>query len=124
MITGARAISVSISFPRSPSRSYFATKTLTRRILYRRDGVHDASGEERLGYLQLPAVAADVRVGREDRRSGAEGVGVAVGGAGLRERDPRRAEPAPQRAGHALAVVLPGAAFEGLAARRRPQELG
>lgn len=89
---------------------------------HRRDGVHDACSEERLGHLQLAAVAARVRVGGEGGagRARAEGVGVALGGPGAVAAR-ARAQPAPQRARHALAVLLPRAALARLAARRRRQ---
>ena len=123
------------SFPRSiifSGADYISTKTLkdesNRRR--RRDGVHDASGEERLGHLQLAALAADLGGRRQECAGGprAQGVGVALRGAraGPRAGPPRRrAQPAPQRARHALAVLLPRAALARLAAgARAPQGLG
>lgn len=123
------------NFPRSApafrrSATNIPTKTLKPKSHRhrRRDGVHDAGDEERLGHIQLAAVAEDVGErgeGARRRRARAEGVGVAVGGPGAVAALGRRAEPAPLGAGHALAVLLPRAALARLAApRRQPQGLG
>lgn len=104
----------------SASLKTFRPKSNRRR---RRDGVHDACGEERLGYLQL---AAHLRRAREGwpRPACAEGIGVAFRGAD--DVAPRAAESSSLGAGNAIAVVLPRAAVAGLTARgaRQPKGFG
>lgn len=96
------------------------TTTLHREVSSSEDGVYDAGGEERLGYLQLGQVASRVGGGAAGRAR-AEGVGVPLRGPG--HGPARRAQPAPQRARHALALLLAPAALAQLApgAPRQPQ---
>lgn len=107
-------------------RSVLATKTLRRRCNHRRHGVHDACCEERLGHIQLAAIAADLRDDGEADGESEEGVGEPLGGARLRrDGDAAGAEPSPERPGDAVAVVLSGAAVAGVAAAvRQPQGFG
>lgn len=100
------------------SRRY-RPKTLAPRnpLLRRRDGVHDAGGEERLGHLQLGAHAAAVGERARGRRARAQGVGVALGGPGAGAAL-GAAVSAPLGARHALAVVRARAAAARAAPRR------
>uniref|UniRef100_S4P2D7 Uncharacterized protein n=1 Tax=Pararge aegeria TaxID=116150 RepID=S4P2D7_9NEOP len=108
-------------------RAYFTPKTLTFKSHRhrRRDGVHDASSEERLGYIQL-SIAADFRVcgqAGHRRRPGAQGVRVSL--RGTRPVTADCAQPPSQRSSHALALLLPRTAEPSfLTSIRKPKGLG
>lgn len=104
----------------------FAKTLKVKNRIRRRDGVHDARGEERLGHIQLAAVPSRPGAGEAGYRARAEGFRVAVRGAdavGARCRV-RCAQPAPQRSSHALPELLPRASIPHIATdrTRQPQQ--
>lgn len=121
---GEHFFTIGLSFRRAEGDILPKTLTPKNHRHRRRDGVHDACSEERLGPVQLEPIAAGVGVRGEDGPGWAcaQGVGVALGGPGAAGAL-ARAEPAPQRASYALAVLLPRATVTSLAAyRRQPQQ--
>lgn len=110
------------------SADYTLTKTLKAEShrYCRRDGVHDASSQERLGHIQYATDAADLRVRGQAwyRRPCAEGVRVTVRGARAISTQ-CSPEPAPERPHYALAVLLPGTAIESISPSvRKPKDFG